>query len=165
MFGRSDEGQLKALQEQLQRMLKANKSGAAELAAARARCAELEAEAGRLRAEVIAAQASTRRARARQKNSVERANRLKKQIAKASNQEICFSCFSQKACVHPDEVFLELASRQVVGNGDIQVVSVSRPRAKKPDRHLLAKRLLTASPKRAPRGLNTVTLYLGLHSP
>ena len=87
MFGRSDEGQLKALQEQLQRMLKANKSGAAELAAARARCAELEAEAGRLRAEVIAAQASTRRARARQKNSVERANRLKKQIAKASNQE------------------------------------------------------------------------------
>ena len=86
MFGRSDEGQLKALQEQLQRMLKANKSGAAELAAARARCAELEAEAGRLRAEVIAAQASTRRARARQKNSVERANRLKKQIAKASNK-------------------------------------------------------------------------------
>ncbi|WP_312781697.1 hypothetical protein [Acidovorax temperans] len=87
MFGRSDEGQLKALQEQLQRMLKANKSGAAELAAARARCAELEAEAVRLRAEVIAAGASTKRARARQKNSVERANRLKKQLAKTNNQE------------------------------------------------------------------------------
>ena len=66
MFGRGDEGQLKELQEQLQRLQKANKSGAAELAAARARCAELEAEAGRLRAEVLAAQASTQRARARQ---------------------------------------------------------------------------------------------------
>lgn len=86
MFGRGDEGQLKELQEQLQRMSKAYKTGAAELAAARARCAELEAEAGRLRAEVITAQASTKRARARQKNSVERANRLKKQLAKTSSQ-------------------------------------------------------------------------------
>ena len=87
MFGRGDEGRLKELQEQLQRLQKANKNGAAELAAARARCAELEAEAGRLRAEARAAEASTKRARARQKNSVERANRLKKQLAKTMNQE------------------------------------------------------------------------------
>ena len=44
-------------------------------------------EAGRLRAEARAAEASTKRARARQKNSVERANRLKKQLAKTMNQE------------------------------------------------------------------------------
>ena len=87
MFGRGDEGQLKELQEQLQRLQKANKNGAAELAAARARCAELVAVAGRLRAEARAAEASTKRARARQKNSVERANRLKKQLAKTMNQE------------------------------------------------------------------------------
>ena len=81
MFGKQDEGQLRELQEQLQRLVKANKAGAAELAEARARCAALELETVRLRGEALAAQASTKRARQRQKNSVGRANRLKKQLS------------------------------------------------------------------------------------
>ena len=82
MFGSDNREQLQALETELKKLRESNKVGFAQLAEARARCAELEAEAGRLRAEVLTAQASTKRARARQKNSVERANRLKKQLSK-----------------------------------------------------------------------------------
>ena len=87
MFGRNDEGQMKETQEQLQRALQANKNGAAQLAAARARNAELEAQAVRLQAELLVVRALAQRARVRQKNSVERANRLKKQLIKTSGPE------------------------------------------------------------------------------
>lgn len=87
MFGRNDEGQMKEMQEQLQRALQANKNGAAQLAAARARNAELEAQAVRLQAELLVVRALAQRARVRQKNSVERANRLKKQLIKTSGPE------------------------------------------------------------------------------
>ena len=75
------------MQEQLQRALQANKNGAAQLAAARARNAELEAQAVRLQAELLVVRALAQRARVRQKNSVERANRLKKQLIKTSGPE------------------------------------------------------------------------------
>ena len=78
---------MKEMQEQLQRALQANKNGAAQLAAARARNAELEAQAVRLQAELLVVRALAQRARVRQKNSVERANRLKKQLIKTSGPE------------------------------------------------------------------------------
>ena len=87
MFGRNDEGQMKEMQEQLQRALQANKNGAAQLAAARARNAELEVQAMRVHDEFLVLRALAQRARGRQKNSVERANRLKKQLIKTSGPE------------------------------------------------------------------------------
>lgn len=78
---------MKEMQEQLQRALQANKNGAAQLAAARARNAELEAQAVGLQAELLVVRALAQRARVRQKNSVERANRLKKQLIKTSGPE------------------------------------------------------------------------------
>jgi len=87
MFGNDNREQLQALEKEVKKLRESNKVGFSQLAEARARCAELEAEVGRLCAEMLAAQASTKRARARQKNSVERANRLKKQLSKTSSQE------------------------------------------------------------------------------
>ena len=82
MFGNDNREQLQALEAEVKKLRESNRIGATQLAAARGRCAELEADAGRLQAELLAARALVQRARARQKNSVERANRLKKQLSK-----------------------------------------------------------------------------------
>ena len=88
MFGNDNREAMQVLEAEVKRLRESNKTGSAQLAEVRARCAGLEAEVGRLRADLASAQASTKRARERQKNSVERANRLKKQLlSKTSGQE------------------------------------------------------------------------------
>lgn len=84
MFGNGNSEQLQALDAEVRKLREANKAGFAQLAEMRARCVQLEAEAQCLQAALAAAQASTKRVRARQKNSVERANRLKMKLLKAS---------------------------------------------------------------------------------
>lgn len=87
MFGNDNREAMQVLEAEVKKLRESNK-GSAQLAEVRARCAGLEAELGRLRADLASAQASTKRARERQKNSVERANRLKKQLlSKTSGQE------------------------------------------------------------------------------
>lgn len=88
MFGNDNREAMQVLEAEVKKLRESNKAGSAQLAEVRARCAGLEAEVGRLRADLASAQASTKRARERQKNSVERANRLKKQLlSKTSGQE------------------------------------------------------------------------------
>lgn len=87
MFGNDNRTAVQALEAEIKKLRESNKAGFAQLSEARARYAELEDDVMRLRSELLTAQALAKRARMRQKNSVERANRLKKQLTKKNCQK------------------------------------------------------------------------------
>lgn len=81
LFGESNNGQIEALQKEVGKLRDANKKGSTELAQERQRSAGLQSELATLRADLERIRAATLKARRRQKNSVERANRFKKKVA------------------------------------------------------------------------------------
>lgn len=85
MFEKNNTGQVEALQDEIKKLRDGNKVGSAELAAARSKAFVLEAEIIRVRVELDSAKAAVIKARKRQKNSVERANRFKSKAAKNGN--------------------------------------------------------------------------------
>jgi hypothetical protein len=85
MFVKSNTGQVGALLEEIKKLREGNKAGSAELAAIRAESAELQALLMRVQIQLNSAKAAVLKARKRQKNSVERANRFKLKAAKNSD--------------------------------------------------------------------------------
>lgn len=86
IFGDDIGAQLNALRQQLEACETQRKAQAQELAAERKRSAQLSIELEKAAANVEAAQRAVQKMRARQKNSVERANRLKARLAGVSSQ-------------------------------------------------------------------------------
>lgn len=82
LFGDSNNGQLEALQREVNKLLQDNKTGSAVLAAERLQFSELQTELSKIKVELEAAKAAVLKARKRQKNSVERANRFKLKVVK-----------------------------------------------------------------------------------
>ena len=86
IFGEDIGAQLNALRQQMEACEAQRKEQAQELAAERKRSAQLVIELEKAAANLEAAQHAVLRMRARQKNSVERANRLKTRLVEISNQ-------------------------------------------------------------------------------
>lgn len=84
LFGDSNNGEIERLQADVNNLREANKRGAAHLASARQMVGELQAEIATLKVVVEGARAAVLKARKRQKNSVERANRFKARTEKMS---------------------------------------------------------------------------------
>ncbi len=82
LFGDGNDEQIQALQAEVERLREANKKGSAELASARQQAVDLKAELTQSQALIEAARAAVLKARKRQKNSVERANRFKAKTEK-----------------------------------------------------------------------------------
>ena len=82
MFEKSNTEQIQMLQEEIKRLRETNKAGSLELAVARSQIGENQAELARIRLELESGKAAVLKARKRQKNSVERANRFKLKAAK-----------------------------------------------------------------------------------
>lgn len=82
LFGESNTGQLEALQLEVNKLRDGNKKGSAELAAERLRVTQLQGDLERIRIELDSARSAVLKARKRQKNSVERANRFKAKAVK-----------------------------------------------------------------------------------
>lgn len=82
LFANDNTAQLEALQQEIKKLREGNKNGAAKLAAEQSRSATLEAELANLKVLIEGAKANVLKARRRQKNSVERANRFKLKVAK-----------------------------------------------------------------------------------
>ena len=86
IFGDDIGAQLYALRQQLEACEAQRKVQAQELAAERKRSAKLSIELEKAAANVEAAQRAVQKMRARQKNSVARANRLKARLVGVSSQ-------------------------------------------------------------------------------
>ena len=78
LFGHQNTEEVDRLKSEIDALQQGNKTGSTELQKARQQAADLELKIAALKVELEVANAAVQRARRRQKNSVERANRFKK---------------------------------------------------------------------------------------